>query len=306
MNANPTRCGFFAIIGAPNAGKSTLLNRVVGAKIAIVTPKVQTTRSRIVGIALHGAAQLVFIDTPGIFAPSRRLERAMVEAAWTGVADTDGIVLLIDASAARNGVPDRDAQAIVAALKEQNRRAVVAINKVDAVERTKLLDLAAWIDAQGIADDIFMISALTGDGVTDLLNSLVKRAPQGPWHYPEDQISEIPLRQLAAEVTREKLFLALRQELPYALTVETETWEERKDGSVKIDQVIYVRRDSQKKIVLGKGGQQIKKVGADSRTDLESILERRVHLFLFVKVRDNWVDDPERYRAMGLEFPKGE
>ncbi|MEQ8249263.1 MAG: GTPase Era [Alphaproteobacteria bacterium] len=306
MNADPTRCGFFAIIGAPNAGKSTLLNRVVGAKIAIVTPKVQTTRSRIVGIALHGAAQLVFIDTPGIFAPSRRLERAMVEAAWTGVADTDGIVLLIDASAARNGVPDRDAQAIVAALKDQNRRAVVAINKVDAVERTKLLDLAAWIDAQGIADDIFMISALTGDGVTDLLNSLAKRAPQGPWHYPEDQISEIPLRQLAAEVTREKLFLALRQELPYALTVETETWEERKDGSVKIDQVIYVRRDSQKKIVLGKGGQQIKKVGADSRTDLESILERRVHLFLFVKVRDNWVDDPERYRAMGLEFPKGE
>lgn len=305
MTSDPTRCGFFAIIGAPNAGKSTLLNRVVGAKIAIVTPKVQTTRSRIVGIALHGAAQLVFIDTPGIFAPSRRLERAMVEAAWTGVADTDGIVLLIDASAARNGVPDRDAQAIVAALKDQNRRAVVAINKVDAVERTKLLDLAAWIDAQGIADDIFMISALTGDGVTDLLNSLAKRAPQGPWHYPEDQISEIPLRQLAAEVTREKLFLALRQELPYALTVETETWEERKDGSVKIDQVIYVRRDSQKKIVLGKGGQQIKKVGADSRTDLESILERRVHLFLFVKVRDNWIDDPERYRAMGLEFPKG-
>ncbi len=299
------RCGFFAIIGAPNAGKSTLLNRVVGAKIAIVTPKVQTTRSRIVGIALHGDAQLVFIDTPGIFAPSRRLERAMVEAAWTGAADTDGIVLLIDAHAARNGVPDKDAQAIVAALKQQNRRAVVVINKIDAVDRSKLLDLAAWIDAQGIADSVYMVSALTGDGVTDLLDDLAKHAPQGPWHYPEDQISEIPLRQLASEITREKLFLGLRQELPYALTVETETWEERKDGSVKIDQVIYVRRDSQKKIVLGKGGQQIKKVGAESRADLEAIFERRVHLFLFVKVRDNWVDDPERYRAMGLDFPKG-
>jgi GTPase len=299
------RCGFFAIIGAPNAGKSTLLNRVVGAKIAIVTPKVQTTRSRIVGIALHGDAQLVFIDTPGIFAPSRRLERAMVEAAWTGAADTDGIVLLIDAHAARNGVPDKDAQAIVAALKQQERRAVVVINKIDAVDRSKLLDLAAWIDAQGIADSVYMVSALTGDGVTDLLDDLAKHAPQGPWHYPEDQISEIPLRQLASEITREKLFLGLRQELPYALTVETETWEERKDGSVKIDQVIYVRRDSQKKIVLGKGGQQIKKVGAESRADLEAIFERRVHLFLFVKVRDNWVDDPERYRAMGLDFPKG-
>ena len=299
------RCGFFAIIGAPNAGKSTLLNRVVGAKIAIVTPKVQTTRSRIVGIALHGDAQLVFIDTPGIFAPSRRLERAMVDAAWTGAADTDGIVLLIDAHAARNGVPDKDAQAIVAALKQQNRRAVVVINKIDAVDRSKLLDLAAWIDAQGIADSVYMVSALTGDGVTDLLDDLAKHAPQGPWHYPEDQISEIPLRQLASEITREKLFLGLRQELPYALTVETETWEERKDGSVKIDQVIYVRRDSQKKIVLGKGGQQIKKVGAESRADLEAIFERRVHLFLFVKVRDNWVDDPERYRAMGLDFPNG-
>ena len=299
------RCGFFAIIGAPNAGKSTLLNRVVGAKIAIVTPKVQTTRSRIVGIALHGDAQLVFIDTPGIFAPSRRLERAMVEAAWTGAADTDGIVLLIDAHAARNGVPDKDAQAIVAALKQQERRAVVVINKIDAVDRSKLLDLAAWIDAQGIADSVYMVSALTGDGVTDLLDDLAKHAPQGQWHYPEDQISEIPLRQLASEITREKLFLGLRQELPYALTVETETWEERKDGSVKIDQVIYVRRDSQKKIVLGKGGQQIKKVGAESRADLEAIFERRVHLFLFVKVRDNWVDDPERYRAMGLDFPKG-
>lgn len=299
------RCGFFAIIGAPNAGKSTLLNRVVGAKIAIVTPKVQTTRSRIVGIALHGDAQLVFIDTPGIFAPSRRLERAMVEAAWTGAADTDGIVLLIDAHAARNGVPDKDAQAIVAALKQQERRAVVVINKIDAVDRSKLLDLAAWIDAQGIADSVYMVSALTGDGVTDLLDDLAKHAPQGPWHYPEDQISEIPLRQLASEITREKLFLGLRQELPYALTVETETWEERKYGSVKIDQVIYVRRDSQKKIVLGKGGQQIKKVGAESRADLEAIFERRVHLFLFVKVRDNWVDDPERYRAMGLDFPKG-
>jgi GTP-binding protein Era len=300
-----SRCGFFAIIGAPNAGKSTLLNRVVGSKIAIVTPKVQTTRNRIVGIALHGPAQLVFIDTPGIFTPKRRLERAMVEAAWTGAADTDGIVLLIDAGAARHGKPDADAQAIVAALKDQGRRAVVALNKVDAVDRAKLLDLAAWVDAQGIADRIFMISGMTGDGVPDLLDDLAARAPAGPWHYPEDQISEIPLRDLAAEVTREKLFLALRQELPYALTVETEKWEERKDGSARIEQVIYVRRDSQKSIVLGKGGQQIKKIGEDSRRDLEAILERRIHLFLFVKVRDNWIDDPERYRAMGLDFPKG-
>ncbi len=305
MSEPERRCGFFAIIGAPNAGKSTLLNRVVGAKIAIVTPKVQTTRNRIIGIALHGAAQLVFIDTPGIFAPTRRLERAMVEAAWGGVADTDGIVLLIDAHAARNGVPDKDAQAIVAKLKQQNRRAVVILNKIDAVDRAMLLNLAAWIDAQGIADSVFMISALNGDGVNDLLDDLAAHAPHGPWHYPEDQLSEVPLRQLASEITREKLFLGLRQELPYALTVETETWEERNDGSVKIDQVIYVRRDSQKKIVLGKGGQQIKKVGAEARADLENILARRVHLFLFVKVRDNWVDDPERYRAMGLDFPKG-
>lgn len=300
-----TRCGFFAIIGAPNAGKSTLLNRVVGTKIAIVTPKVQTTRNRIVGIALHGAAQLVFVDTPGIFAPKRRLERAMVDAAWAGAADNDGLVLLIDAHAARNGVPDRDSQAIVAALKEQGRRAVVVLNKIDAVDRAGLLNLAAWIDAQAIADSVFMVSALTGDGVTDLLDDLAARAPQGPWHYPEDQVSEIPLRQLAAEITREKLFMGLRQELPYALTVETETWEDRQDGSVKIDQVVYVRRDSQKKIILGKGGQQIKKVGEAARTELEALFERRVHLFLFVKVRDNWVDDPERYQAMGLDFPKG-
>jgi len=299
------RCGFFAIIGAPNAGKSTLLNRVVGSKIAIVTPKVQTTRNRIVGIALHGDAQLVFIDTPGIFAPKRRLERAMVEAAWTGAADTDGLVLLIDARAARDGAPDADSQAIVEALKAQNRRAVVALNKVDDVPRVRLLDLAAWIDAQGIAEEIFMISGLTGDGVPDLLDDLAARAPEGPWHYPEDQISEIPLRDLAAEVTREKLFLALRQELPYAITVETEKWEERKDGSARIEQVVYVRRDSQKSIVLGKAGRQIKEVGEAARRELEDLLERRIHLFLFVKVRENWVDDPERYKAMGLEFPKG-
>jgi GTPase len=299
------RCGFFTIIGAPNAGKSTLLNRVVGAKIAIVTPKVQTTRNRIVGIALHGAAQLVFVDTPGIFAPKRRLERAMVDAAWSGAADNDGLVLLIDAHAVRNGMPDRDTQALVATLKEQSRRAVVVLNKIDAVERGSLLNLAAWVDAQGIADSVFMVSALNGDGVTDLLDDLTTRAPKGPWHYPEDQVSEIPLRQLASEITREKLFMGLRQELPYSLTVETESWEERKDGSVKIDQVVYVRRDSQKKIILGKGGQQIKKVGEDARKELESLFERRVHLFLFVKVRDNWVDDPERYRAMGLDFPKG-
>ena len=300
-----TRCGFFTIIGAPNAGKSTLLNRMVGAKIAIVTPKVQTTRNRIVGIALHSAAQLVFVDTPGIFSPKRRLERAMVDAAWSGATDNDGLVLLIDAHTISNGIPNRDAQGIVTALKNQGRRAIVVLNKIDAVERGSLLNLAAWVDAQGVAHSVFMVSALNGDGVTDLLDDLTARAPKGPWHYPKDQLSEIPLRQFASEITREKLFMNLRQELPYALTVETEAWEERGDGSVKIDQVIYVRRDSQKKIVLGKSGQQIKKVGEDARTELEALFERRVHLFLFVKVRDNWVDDPERYRAMGLDFPKG-
>ncbi len=299
-----TRCGFVAIIGAPNVGKSTLLNAFVGSKIAIVTPKVQTTRSRIVGIALIGAAQVVFVDTPGIFRPRKRLDRAMVRAAWSGAEGADQILLLIDAARARRGAADDDSAQIVAALKESGKRAVLVLNKVDKARREDMLKLAEALDREGIFTHTFMISALTGDGVPDLAGTLAGLVPEGPWLYPEDQIAEVPLRQLAAEITREKLFLALHQELPYAIAVETEKWDERKDGSVRIEQVIFVQRDSQKAIVLGKGGRQIKEIGAASRGELEGLLERRVHLFLFVKVRAGWADDPERYREMGLEFPK--
>ncbi len=300
----PTRCGFVAIIGAPNVGKSTLLNAFVGSKVAIVTTKVQTTRSRIVGIALIGAAQVVFVDTPGIFRPRKRLDRAMVRAAWSGAEGADQILLLIDAARARRGTLDDDSAQIVAALKESGMRAVLVLNKVDKARREDMLKLAGALDREGIFTHTFMISALTGDGVADLAATLAGLVPEGPWLYPEDQIAEVPLRQLAAEITREKLFLALYQELPYAITVETEKWDERKDGSVRIEQVIFVQRDSQKAIVLGKGGQQIKEIGAASRAELETLLERKVHLFLFVKVRAGWADDPERYREMGLEFPK--
>ena len=299
-----TRCGFVAIIGAPNVGKSTLLNAFVGSKVAIVTPKVQTTRSRIVGIALIGAAQVVFVDTPGIFRPRKRLDRAMVRAAWSGAEGADQILLLIDAARARRGTADDDSAQIVAALKESGKQAVLVLNKVDKARRGDMLKLAEALDREGIFTHTFMISALTGDGVADLAGTLAGLVPEGPWLYPEDQIAEVPLRQLAAEITREKLFLALHQDLPYAIAVETEKWDERKDGSVRIEQVIFVQRDSQKAIVLGKGGRQIKEIGAASRQELEELLERKVHLFLFVKVRAGWADDPERYREMGLEFPK--
>jgi GTP-binding protein Era len=298
MTESPARCGFVAIIGAPNVGKSTLLNGLVGSKVAIVTPKVQTTRSRIVGI------EIVFVDTPGIFAPRKRLDRAMVQAAWSGAEGADQVLLLIDATRAPGGTPDVESAAIVAALKESGQKAILVLNKVDKARREDLLKLADALDKEGIFSRVFMISALTGDGVSDLATHLAGLVPEGPWLYPEDQVAEVPLRQLAAEITREKLFLALHQELPYALTVETEKWEERRDGSVRIEQVIFVERDSQKAIVLGKGGQQIKEIGATSRAELQVLLERRVHLFLFVKVRAGWADDPERYREMGLEFPK--
>ncbi len=299
-----TRCGFVAIIGAPNVGKSTLLNALVGSKVAIVTPKVQTTRSRIVGIALVGPAQIVFVDTPGIFAPRKRLDRAMVQAAWSGADGADQVLLLIDAARARGGVLDANSRSIIAALKDRRQGAILVLNKVDKARHADLLKLADSLAKEGIFGRVFMISALTGDGVSDLAAHLAGLVPEGPWLYPEDQVAEVPLRQLAAEITREKLFLALHQELPYALTVETEKWEERRDGSVRIEQVIFVQRDSQKAIVLGKGGRQVKEIGSASRAELAVLLERKVHLFLFVKVRAGWTDDPERYREMGLEFPK--
>lgn len=294
------RCGFVAIVGAPNAGKSTLTNQLVGSKISIVTRKVQTTRARITAIAIAGAAQIVFVDTPGIFEPKRRLERAMVDAAWSGIGDADVVVLLVDAQKGRTGDTDR----IIHGLKEAGRRAVLALNKVDLVKRPTLLELAASLDDEGVFTDIFMISALHGDGTADLMAHLAAVVPAGPWLYPEDQLSDISERLLAAEITREKVFEQLHEELPYAITVETENWQDRKDGSVRIEQVIYVRRGTQKGIVLGKGGQQVKQIGAEARKEMEAIFDRRVHLFLFVKVRENWIDDPERYREMGLEFPR--
>ncbi len=293
------RCGFVALLGAPNAGKSTLLNNLVGAKVAIVTRKVQTTRSRLRGIAVEGDSQIVFVDTPGIFKPKRRLERAMVAAAWSGARDADIVALVFDAG--RKGI-DPDSRLILDGLKDLGRRAVLLLNKVDVVKRPRLLELAAAFEAEGLFDRIFMISALTGDGVGDLRTFLSAAMPEGPWHYPEDQLSDLPLRLMAAETTREKLFKRLHQELPYALTVETERWQDFEDGSVKIEQTIYVQRDTQKAIVLGKSGQSIKEIRGDSQRELEELLGRRVHLFLFVKVRRNWIEDPERYSHWGLDY----
>jgi GTP-binding protein Era len=299
MNDPAPRCAFVAIVGAPNVGKSTLLNNLVGTKVSIVTPKVQTTRSRITAIAMAGPAQLVFVDTPGIFEPKRRLEKAMVAAAWSGAQDADLVVLLIDAKRGLDGNTRR----IFDGLKRAGRDVILALNKIDLVKRADLLGLAAACESHGIFSRTFMISALTGDGVQDLRDHLAAEAPEGPWLYPEDQLADISERLLAAEITREKLFLQLHQELPYATTVETESWEEKPDSSVRIGQVIYVQSDSQKPIVLGKGGRQIKAIGAAAREELELLMDRKVHLFLFVKVRPKWLDDPERYREMGLEFP---
>jgi GTP-binding protein Era len=293
-----TRCGFVALIGAPNAGKSTLLNALVGAKISIVTPKVQTTRTLVRGIACAGQAQLVFVDTPGIFAPRRRLDRAMVGSAWAGARDADIVALLIDA---RKGVKDDD-EAILRGLAEFRSLKALIINKVDLAEKAKLLGLAQSLNERLAFASTFMISALSGDGVADLKRWLGAHVPSGPWLYPEDQISDAPLRQLAAEITREKLYLRLHDELPYQSTVETEVWKELRDGSVRIEQTVYVERESQRKIVLGKGGATIKAIGAAARADIAAAIEQPVHLFLFVKVREGWSDDPERYRGMGLDF----
>jgi len=300
MSENKTRCGFVAVLGAPNAGKSTLTNALVGSKVAIVTPKVQTTRTLVRGIAMVGEAQLVFIDTPGIFAPKRRLDRAMVTTAWTGAHDADLVGVLIDA---KQGLDD-EAERVLKQLSEVKQPKVLILNKVDIVDKDKLLALAYAANERVKFESTFMISAMTGDGVEDVKNWFAARVPEGPWHFPEDEVSDAPLRTLASEVTREKLYLKLHQELPYQSTVETEVWKEQKDGSVRIEQTIYVERESQRKIVLGKGGQSIRNIGAAARRELMEILERPVHLFLFVKVRESWGDDPERYRAMGLEFPK--
>ncbi len=293
-----TRCGYVALIGAPNAGKSTLLNQLVGKKLAIVTPKVQTTRSRLLGITILGPAQLIFVDTPGIFAPRRRLDRAMVAAAWAGRADADQTVLLVDAA----HPADRDTRHIIERLAAGGRPAILALNKIDLVRRDHLLGVADTLFRDGCFEHVFMISGLTGDGVADLKQHLASVAPQGPWLFPEDQLSDAPERWLAAEVTREQVFLQLHDELPYSASVETEAWEERADGSARIDQVIYVRRPGQRAIVLGDKGQRIKAIGARARAELEHMLERRIHLFLFVKVRDNWIEDPERYAALGLDY----
>ena len=294
-----TRCGFIALIGAPNAGKSTLLNALVGAKVTIVSHKVQTTRALIRGIAMEGDAQLIFVDTPGIFAPKRRLDRAMVNTAWTGAHDADLVALLIDA---RKGI-DEEVDAILTKLAEVRQPKVLILNKIDVVAKDALLKLTQDINARITFGATFMISALTGDGVADLKRALAARMQPGPYLYPPDQLSDAPMRQLAAEVTREKLFERLHQELPYQSTVETEQWKELRDGGVRIEQTIYVERESQRKIVLGKGGATIKAIGAAARKDIAAMLEQPVHLFLFVKVREGWGDDPERYRGMGLEFP---
>jgi GTP-binding protein Era len=298
--AAATRCGFVALIGVPNAGKSTLANALVGSKISIVTPKVQTTRALVRGIAMEGVAQLIFVDTPGIFAPRRRLDRAMVATAWGSTHDADIVALLIDA---HKGVQDDD-DAILRSLGDVRSTKVLVLNKVDLVDKPALLSLVQRLNERMTFASTFMVSARSGDGVADLKRWLAQHVPEGPWLYPEDQISEAPLRQFAAEITREKLFLRLHQELPYQSTVETEVWKELRDGAVRIEQTIYVERESQRKIVLGKGGSAIKAIGAAARKDIAAAIEQPVHLFLFVKVREGWGDDPERYREMGLEFPK--
>lgn len=299
----PTRAGFVALIGEPNAGKSTLLNRMVGAKVSIVTHKVQTTRARIRGVALHGASQTVFVDTPGLFRPRRRLDRAMVAAAWSGAADADVIVLLIEA---HRGLTD-GVKTILASLadKVQGRPVALAINKIDRVKAETLLALTEQMNAAFPFRRTFMISAERGYGCDDLKEWLASEMPESPWLYPEDQIADLPMRMIAAEMTREKLTLRLHQELPYELTVETENWEERPDGSARIDQVIYVARDGHKGIVLGKGGETLKSVGQAARAELEEFMGRRAHLFLTVKVRPNWLDEAERFTEMGLDFKDG-
>ena len=298
--AAATRCGFVALIGAPNVGKSTLVNALVGSKVTIVSRKVQTTRALIRGIVIEDNAQIILVDTPGIFAPKRRLDRAMVSTAWSGAHDADLVCVLLDAKA---GIDD-EADAILSRLATVAHPKILVLNKIDLIAREKLLALAKAANERIKFENTFMISALSGDGVDDLRSTLATMVPAGPFHYPEDQMSDAPMRHLAAEITREKIYRQLHQELPYQSTVETDSWTERKDKSIRIEQTIFVERESQRKIVLGKGGATIKSIGADSRKEIAEIMGVPVHLFLFVKVRENWGDDPERYREMGLEFPK--
>jgi GTP-binding protein Era len=296
-----TRCGFVALIGAPNSGKSTLTNALVGAKVSIVTHKAQTTRGPVRGIALIGTSQVILVDTPGIFQPKRRLDRAMAQAAWERAGDADLVALVIDA---QFGL-DQALQPLLAHLPEVKRPAVAVLNKIDLVAKPELLHQAAELSTLGRFDRVFMISALTGDGVADLKTYLASAVPPGPWLFPEDQLTDASLRQTAAEITREKLFLRLHEELPYTLTVETADWKELADGSIRIEQTIYVERESQRKIVLGAKGRTIKEIGSAARAEIGEITGAPVHLFLFVKVRERWADDPERYRKMGLDYPKG-
>ncbi len=306
MTNEPTRCGFVAVIGAPNAGKSTLVNALVGTKVSIVTPKVQTTRMPVRGVAIRGNAQIVFVDTPGIFRPRRRLDRAMVKSAWTGASDADAILVIVDAAqlaAEPEGLAARDTAAIIEGLKTAAKTGALILNKTDAMKPAELLPVAERLNQSGVFTDVFMISALKGEGVADVAGWCAARMPEGPWLYPEDQAADIPSRLLAAEITREKLYLRLHDELPYAATVETEGWTERKDRSVRIDQTIYVERDGQKAIVLGKGGKTVKTIGEMARKEMEDLFDRRVHLFLFVKVREKWSEMREHYSALGLEYP---
>ena len=295
---NITRAGFVSLIGAPNAGKSTITNNFAGSKVSIVSPKAQTTRTIIKGIGIYDKTQIIFLDTPGIFKPKRRLDRAMVASAWGGLKDADIVVLVVDA---KRGFDD-ETEAIVEKLNQDKIEAVLVLNKVDLIRKENLLSLSAALNQAGKFKETFMISALTGENIDDFYRYLADNLPESPWYYPEDQMSDMPLKLLAAEVVREKLFLYLRQELPYSLTVEPELWQRRDDGSVRAEMTIYVERDNQKIIVLGKGGQMIKKIGQAARRELEEMLEDRIHLFLFVKVRENWINDPARYNPWGLNF----
>ena len=299
MSEHDTKCGFVALIGAPNAGKSTLLNRVVGGKVSIVSHKVQTTRALVRGIMAEDQTQVIFVDTPGLFEPKRRLDRAMVAKAWDGAGDADIVALLIDAN---KGIRE-DEERILDALASRKQKCILLLNKIDMVKREHLLALTEMISKRVSFDETFMISAEKGHGCKDVVAYLAERLPQGPWLYPEDQMSDLPMRQLAAEITREKLFERLHQELPYSSTVETEVWKELRGGDVRIEQTVYIQREGHKKILIGKDGQTIKAISSAARKELQEILERKVHLFLFVKVREKWLDDPERYREMGLDFP---
>ncbi|MCP4394207.1 MAG: GTPase Era [Alphaproteobacteria bacterium] len=300
IDVNDMHCGFVAVLGAPNAGKSTLVNHFLGTKVSIVSHKVQTTRTIVRGIAINGNAQIVFIDTPGIFKPKKRLEKAMVSAAWTGASDADMVMLLVDA---KKGL-DEETQNIIANLKKyyESKPKLLVINKIDTIKRDKLLALTAALNDTGIFDETYMISALNGDGTQDLYQSITDHTPKGMWMFPEDQISDMPQRLLAAEITREKVFLKLHDEIPYSIAIDTEQWTENEDGSIRIDQTIYVERETQKQIVLGKSGRKIKSIGSEARLELEEIFECKIHLFLFVKVREKWANDPSQYRQWGLDF----